>query len=227
MTLTWHPKPMNDLTTQILAFFLHFGYGSVFVGVMLDNAGIPIPGELVLILTGYMVENGAFAFAPAILAAAAGAVSSDSVWFFAGRWGSKRFIKLYCRFSFGSGGCVERTEHNLRRFGAPSLIYARFIPGFRTFAAPMAGMAGVPYRSFLLFDGIGAVLWASLGVSTGIVFAREIPALASRIEDTRALLLLLAAGAVVLFLLLKWWMRQRHGRAELATVEAETLGSGP
>jgi len=211
---------MNDITTQILAFFLRFGYGSVFVGVMLDNLGLPIPGELVLILTGYTVESGAFAFAPAVLAAATGAVVSDSAWYFAGRWGSTRFIKLYCKCSFGSRGCVEATERNLRRFGASSLIYARFIPGFRTFAAPMAGMSGVPYWAFLLFDGIGAVLWASLGVTTGIVFAREIPALAGRIEDSRQLLFFLAAGAIVLFLLLKWWMRQRHGRAELATIEA-------
>lgn len=122
---------MNDIASQILDFFLRFGYGSVFVGVMLDNTGIPIPGELVLILTGYMVEKGAFALIPAILAAAAaaGAVLSDSAWYFAGRWDSKRFIKLYCKCSFGSGSCVERTEHNLRRFSAPSLIYARFIPG--------------------------------------------------------------------------------------------------
>lgn len=218
---------MNDITSWILDFFLRFGYGSVFVGVMLDNLGLPIPGELVLILTGYMVEKGAFALLPAILVAAAGAVLSDSAWFFAGRWGSKRFIKLYCKCSFGSRNCVERTEHNLRRFGAPSLIYARFIPGFRTFAAPMAGMAGVPYYFFLLFDGIGAILWASLGVTTGIVFAREIPALAGRIEDSRGLLFFLAAGAVVLFLLLKWWTRQRHGEAELAPVEAKTELPGP
>lgn len=217
---------MNEITTQILAFFLRFGYGSVFVGVMLDNAGIPIPGELVLILTGYMVETGAFAFAPAVLVAAAGAVLSDSAWFFAGRWGSKRFIKLYCKMSFGSGSCVERTEHNLRRFGAPSLIYARFIPGFRTFAAPMAGMAGVPYPSFLLFDGIGALLWAILGVATGFVFAREIPALTGRIEDAKVLSFYLAASAVLLFILMKWWIRRRHGQARLAAVEAETLGPG-
>jgi len=212
---------MSDITTQVLALFLRFGYASVFVGVILENAGLPIPAELVLILTGYMVEKGAFALLPAILVAAAGAVLSDSAWFFAGRWGSKRFIKLYCKCSFGSRDCVERAEHNLRRFGASSLIYARFIPGFRTFAAPMAGMSGVPYWAFLLFDGIGAVLWASLGVTTGIVFAREIPALAGRIEDSRGLLFFLAAGAIVLFLLLKWWTRQRHGQADLVTVEAK------
>lgn len=213
---------MNDITNQILALFLRFGYGSVFFGVMLDNAGLPIPGEMVLVLTGYMIANGPFAFVPAVLVATAGAVLSDSVWYFAGRWGSKRFIRLYCKFSLGSGGCIDRTERNLRRFGAASLIYARFIPGFRTFSAPMAGMSGVPYRLFLLFDGIGATLWASLGVATGFVFAREIPTLAGQIEDFRQVLFYLAAGAVAMFLLLKWWMRQRHGRAELATAEAKT-----
>lgn len=211
---------MNDVTGQILALFLRFGYGSIFAGVMLDSIGLPIPGELILILTGYMVGNGGFAFAPAVLVAAAGAVLSDSMWFFAGRLGSKRFIKLYCKASFGSGGCVEKTEHHLRRFGAPSLIYARFIPGFRTFSAPMAGMAGIPYRSFLLFDGIGAILWASLGVYTGFVFSREIPALAGQIENSRELVFYFAASAVALFILMKWWLRQRHGRADLAAVEA-------
>lgn len=213
---------MDGIVTRIIWFFDRFGYGAVFIGVMLDNAGVPIPGELVLILAGYMVETGAFAFAPAVLVAAAGAVLSDSAWYFAGRWGSTRFLWLYCKCSFGSRGCVERTERNLHRFGAPSLIYARFIPGFRTFAVPMAGMSGVPYPTFLLFDGIGAILWASLGVTTGIVFAREISALAGRIEDSRGLLFFLAAGAIVLFLLFKWWIRRRHGQARLATVEART-----
>lgn len=214
------------MADEILALFLRFGYASVFVGVMLDNAGFPIPGELVLILTGYMVEQGAFAYAPAILVAAAGAVLSDSAWYVAGRSGSKRFIKLYCKCSFGSKSCVERTERNLRRFGAPSLIYARFIPGFRSFCAPMAGMAGVPFHAFLLFDGIGAMLWASLGVTTGVLFAREIPALAGRIADSRELLVYLSAGAIALFVLFKWWMRKRHGWAELASIEAKTPGLG-
>lgn len=214
---------MNHVTDEILALFLRFGYGSIFVGVMLDNAGFPIPGELILILTGYMVERGAFAFAPAVAVAAAGALLSDSAWYFAGRWGSRRFIKWYCRLSFGSGGCIEKTERNLRRFGAPSLIYARFIPGFRTFAAPMAGMSGVPYLSFLLFDGIGAALWAILGVGTGVVFSREIPALLAHVDGARVPLLLLVATTMLLWILMKWWLRLRHGPARAAAVETSTL----
>ncbi len=214
------------MTDEILALFLRFGYASIFVGVVLDNVGFPFPGELVLLLTGCMVERGSFAFAPAVAVAAAGAILSDSVWYFAGRSGSKRFIRLYCSLSFGSGGCIERTEHNLTRFGAPSLIYARFVPGFRTFAAPMAGMSGVPYLSFLLFDGIGAALWAMLGVGIGIAFSREIPALLVQMDDAKVLFASFAATAVLLWILMKWWLRLRHGPARAAAVEARTSGAG-
>jgi membrane protein DedA with SNARE-associated domain len=136
------------------------------------------------------------------------AEASDSGWFFAGRAGSRRLMQLYCRVSFGSTACVARTERNLIRFGARSLVYARFVPGFRTFAAPMAGMRGLPYRSFLLYDGMGALLWACLGVTTGAVFAYKIPAILDQLENSRIVLLYLAGS-------LKWLVRWRHGRAQL------------
>jgi len=212
------------MTDEILALFLRFGYASIFVGVVLDNAGFPFPGELVLILTGYLIERGVFAFFPAVAVVVSAAILSDSVWYFAGRSGSKRFIRLYCRLSFGSAGCIERTAHSLTRFGAPSLIYARFVPGFRTFAAPMAGMSGVPYLSFLVFDAIGAALWASVVVGIGIAFAREIPAVLVQIDDAKGLFFAFAATVVMLWILMKWWRRLRHGPARATAVEARTSG---
>ena len=134
---------MNELVELIYSLFGRFGYGALFFGVMLDNAGFPIPGELVLLFAGSLVANGDFSLAPAVIIAAAGALLSDSGWYFAGRLGSKRLIRLYCRVSFGSTTCLTRTETNLARFGPRSLIYARFIPGFRTFAGPRTGLNGI------------------------------------------------------------------------------------
>ena len=134
---------MNELVELIYSLFGRFGYGALFFGVMLDNAGFPIPGELVLLFAGSLVANGDFSLAPAVIIAAAGALLSDSGWYFAGRLGSKRLIRLYCRVSFGSTACLARTETNLARFGPRSLIYARFIPGFRTFAGPRTGLNGI------------------------------------------------------------------------------------
>ena len=174
---------MNDLVELIYSFFTQFDYAAIFVGVMLDNAGFPVPGELVLLITGSLVARGDFSIVPAVFVAAAGALLSDSGWYFAGRLGSRRLIGLYCRVSFGSSACLTRTELNLTRFGPGSLIYARFIPGFRTFAAPMAGMSRVPYLRFALYDGIGALLWATLGVWTGSVFAQTITQLVTVVSS--------------------------------------------
>lgn len=206
---------VNDLIGPIYSLFDRFGYAAVFIGVMLDNAGFPIPGELILLLAGSLVANHEISLVPAIVVAAAGALLSDSGWYFAGRFGSRQLIHLYCRVSFGSTACLARTERNLARFGPLSLIYARFIPGFRTFAAPMAGMSGVPYRLFAFYDGIGALLWAALGVATGALFAREFTAVVNRLEDTRAMFVYLGATGLSLFLLMKWLVRLRHGRAEI------------
>lgn len=67
---------------------------------MLDNAGFPVPGELVLLITGSLAAKGDFSMAPAVLVAAADALLSDSGWYSAGRVGSKRLIRLYCHVSY-------------------------------------------------------------------------------------------------------------------------------
>ena len=206
---------MNEIVELIYALFGRFGYGALFFGVMLDNAGFPIPGELVLLFAGSLVANGDFSMAPAIIIAASGALLSDSGWYFAGRLGSNRLIRLYCRVSFGSTACLARTGMNLARFGPRSLIYARLIPGFRTFAAPMAGMSGMPYRWFALYDGIGALLWATLGIWTGSVFAREFALIAGGFKDVQLIFVYLAATGLFLFVLVKWLVRLRHDRAEI------------
>lgn len=206
---------MNEIVELIYSLFGRFGYGVVFFGVMLDNAGFPVPGELILLFAGSLVASGDFSMAPAAIIAASGALLSDSGWYFAGRLGSKRLISWYCRLSFGSTACLARTERNLARFGPLSLIYARFIPGFRTFAAPMAGMSGVPYRWFALYDGIGALLWAILGIWTGSVFAREFTLIVDRFKDVQLIFVYLAATGLLLFFLIKWLVRRRHGRAEI------------
>lgn len=221
---------MNDIAELIYSLFDRLGYGAIFFGVMLDNAGFPVPGELVLLFAGSLVANGDLSMVPAVIAAASGALLSDSGWYLAGRLGSKRLVQLYCRVSFGSTACLARTERNLGRFGPRSLIYARFIPGFRTFAAPMAGMSGVPYRWFALYDGIGALLWAALGIWTGSVFAREFALIAGRFKDVQLIFVYLAVTGLFLFILVKWLVRRRHGRAEIALkagVAAEAPGREP
>ncbi len=206
---------MNELTSHLFGLFARFGYGAVFAGVLLDNAGLPLAGELTLLISGSLVGDGNFTWMPTVLIAAAAAFASDCFWYGVGRLGSGRLIGLYCRVSFGSAACMSRTQQMLTRFGPRGLLVARFVPGFRTFAAPMAGMAGLALRRFAFYDGLGALLWASVGVSTGMLFAREIPLLINRAEQARNGLLLFGAALLGIFILMKLWIRLLHGRAEI------------
>lgn len=219
---------VDGIVELIYSLFGRFGYGALFFGVMLDNLGIPIPAELVLMFAGSLVAQGSFAIVPAIVIAASGAFLSDSAWFFAGRLGSRRLIQLYCRVSFGSTACLARTETKLARFGPRSLLYARFIPGFRTFASPMAGISGMPYRWFALYAGIGALLWSSLGVCTGYVFAREFTLLVGRFRDVQFALVYVAAAGLLMFVLMKWFIRRLHGRAQVVLAAVDSVpAQGP
>jgi len=212
---------MNEFTTFLFGLFAHYGYIAVFVGVMLTNAGVPMAGELTLLVAGSVLATGHLDFTTTILIAASAALLSDSLWYAIGRMGTVRLIGLYCKASFGSTACVAKTADTLVRFGPRSLILARFIPGFRTFAAPMAGMSNLGYIRFALYDGIGALLWAGFVVTAGWGFAHRLASLVGQIENVRLALLWLGGGGLLLFVLMKLWVRRLHGAAQLDSAPVE------
>jgi len=206
---------MHEFTTTLFGLFAHYGYVAVFAGVMLTNAGVPMAGELTLLVAGSVLATGHLDFAPTLLVGAAAALLNDSLWYGIGRMGSIRLIGLYCKVSFGSTACVAKTADTLTRFGPRSLVLARFIPGFRTFAAPMAGMSGLGYGRFTLYASIGALLWASVVVSAGWWFAHRLASLVGQIDNVRLAVLWLGGIGFLLFVFMKLWIRRLHGAAQL------------
>ena len=79
----------------------------------------------------------------------------------------------------------------------------------------MVGMSGVPYRWFALYDGIGALLWATLGIWTDSFFAHQFTVIVGRFKDAQLILVYVAASGLLLFALVKWLIRRRHGQAEI------------
>lgn len=208
---------MNEFTTFLFGLFAHYGYFAVFVGVMLTNAGVPMAGELTLLVAGSMLATGHLDVAPTLLVGASAALLSDSLWYAVGRMGSVRLIGLFCKVSFGSTACVAKTADTLVRFGPRSLILARFIPGFRTFAVPMAGISGMSYSRFALYDSIGALLWAGVVIFAGWWFAHRLASLVGQIDNVRLAVLGLAGAGLLLFVLMKVWVRHLHGAAQLGS----------
>ena len=178
----------------LLRAFTHHAYAILFGWVLFEQAGIPIPSVPVLLAAGTMSAANRIHMTlvlPVILLAC---LLSDSTWFFLGRRYGTRIVEVLCKMSLEAATCITRTEGSLARRGGVTLLFAKFVPGLSTMAAPLAGQAGMSYRMFLLFDSAGTLGWASAWLFGG----RFLGQLAERSHHLFALLARFAVGIVLL-----------------------------
>ncbi|HET9087680.1 MAG TPA: DedA family protein, partial [Acidobacteriaceae bacterium] len=154
--------------------FLHYEYLILFLWVMLEQLGMPVPSTPILLTAGTLTATHGMRMHWVILAVLLGAIAGDSVWFrLGGRYGNA-VTRWICKFSLEAASCIRKTEDMLTRHGAAGLLLAKFIPGLNTMAAPLAGQSKMPYRVFLLYDMIGTFFWASSFVLGGRFFGDAI-----------------------------------------------------
>lgn len=143
-----------------LEFFVQYAYGILFLWVLVEQLGIPVPSVPLLIAAGTLSATHRIHAVPAFAAILAACIVSDSVWYHLGiRYGS-RVVKLVCRLSLEASTCVKKTETSFSKNGAVTLLFAKFVPGLSTVAPPIAGQTGMPYSKFLAYDMAGSAIWA-------------------------------------------------------------------
>ena len=148
------------LTAELLmGLFIAYGYWIVFTAILLDNAGLPIPGELLLLAFGVVAKNGHLDPLLGLAVAISAALIGDNIGYWIGRLaGAKVAARL--------GGAPRF------RPGHASVVFGRFVIGARVLLAPVAGLTRMPFRRFLLFDAIGCFVWAGafilIGYASGV-----------------------------------------------------------
>jgi membrane protein DedA with SNARE-associated domain len=155
-----------DALRPFVDFLAGHTFAIVFLVTLIDAFGLPFPGRLLLIVSGAFMETGSDA-AVLILIAASGALLGDHGVYLAGRMAGSRILGLLCRVTLNAEGCLEKTREYLRRFGAPTFVLGRFVAGIRIAAITLAGAGLVRYRTFLLYDVAGVLVWASTCVLLG------------------------------------------------------------
>jgi membrane-associated protein len=154
----------------LTAFFANYGYWVILFGVMLENAGLPVPGETVLIFAGFLAYHGEVRLGRAILTAIAGATLGDSLGYCLGRFGGAALYQKYvCRFGVLARQ-FNRSQALFLKHGHWAVFVGRFITGLRVFAGPLAGTFRLAYPRFLFFNFTGAVIWASTFGCLGFLF---------------------------------------------------------
>ncbi|HMF53996.1 MAG TPA: VTT domain-containing protein [Edaphobacter sp.] len=153
-----------------LAFFVHYAYLILFLWVLVEQIGIPVPSIPVLLTAGTLSVTHKVHPLYALLVVLAACVIADSMWFALGRRYGNSVLKLLCRLSFEASTCVSKTEGYFTRRGPATLLVAKFVPGLSTVAAPIAGQTGMPYARFIVWDIAGSILWAETFLLAGRFF---------------------------------------------------------
>ena len=201
-----------------------YGLWVVVVSVLLDQGGLPVPAYPPMIVTAALAVESHESVWPIILVATLATLVADLAWFAGGRKFGARLLRAMCKLSLSADSCVGLTRRIYARWGAPSLILAKYIPGFAAVSTTLAGESGTSLRRFVLYDGIGSLLWVAGAVGLGVMFHSAVEALLTQLEDLGHYALMLLVAAVMIFVALKWWQRQRFlGEISMPRISIDEL----
>ncbi len=184
---------------HVEALIQTFGYPAVTLLVMAESAGIPVPGETVLLLAS--AAGGAthsLHLTGVIIAGAAGAIAGDTIGYWVGRRRGEPALERITRRLHLRLSLLHRAERAYRRHAGLAVMLGRFVAFLRTFSALLAGVSRMPYPGFAAYEGAGAILWATTISLAGHAFGKNLPLLEKEITWTGGIVLgLLAAGAAL------------------------------
>lgn len=156
-----------NVTHSIVATAVQHPYAILILGIFAENAGLPLPGEVLLVLVAATAATTHVNLPLVAMAAVLGALLGDNFSYWLGRRGGMRLIDRYCQVTLCSWECGAKMSSFYRRYGLLAVAVARFVPTVRALAAPMAGLTRMRWTTFLLIDALGALLWATAFTSAG------------------------------------------------------------
>jgi membrane protein DedA with SNARE-associated domain len=187
----------------IVDLFARYGYAAVFFGVFLENVGVPVPGETMLLAGSALASFGQLSLKWVILTAIAGATLGDNLGFLIGRRGGRALAERHgWRLGFTRARLAE-FDRFFFKHGPRTVFFARFITGLRVVGAILAGGSGMPWPSFVFYNASGAIVWCTAIAACGYFLGRSWDTLEKWIGRTSLV------GLVVVVIAVVWWWRSR------------------
>jgi membrane protein DedA with SNARE-associated domain len=201
---------MAEHILQILrAYLAQYGYWAVAIVLLLENAGVPVPGETVLLLASFLAYSERRLSLPyIIMAGICASTVGDNLGFLLGNYGGRALLQRYGKTLAIRPATIARGERLFQRYGAATILFARFIAGVRIVAGPLAGILRMDWRRFALFNFFGAVLWVTVISGAGYLFGKhwdELVRIVGRAD------LAIVIGVLIAFSLMWWKSRKNEG----------------
>jgi membrane protein DedA with SNARE-associated domain len=144
-------------------FITHHGLPLLFLVVLVESFGVPLPGETALILFGVLASQGHYNIAVVIAVAAAGAIIGDNLgYWIIGRWGGRALFRRWGWLRRYSDRVLPRAEELMAKHGGKTVFFGRFITVLRYTAAWVAGLGRMHWATFLFWNAAGGIAWATL-----------------------------------------------------------------
>lgn len=185
---------------------VQYGYWAVGAALIAENAGLPVPGETILLLACFLTYSEPDLRLPwIILVATIAATVGDNLGFAAGYYGGRPLLARYQTLFRVQKQTLERGEQLFARYGSFTIFFARFVFGLRIIAGPLAGVLRMPWRKFMIFNFLGAALWVTVIAGAGYLFGQHwerLRQVIKQVDISVAIILLLGAA-------LLWWKSRR------------------
>lgn len=200
------------MTQSILDFLrnavVQYGYWAVGGALLLENAGVPVPGETILLLASFLAYSEHDLRLPwIIVVATVSAALGDNLGFALGYYGGRPLLLRYQSIFRIRNSTISRGEELFAKYGAVTVFFARFVFGMRIIAGPMAGVLRMSWRKFLLFNVLGAAVWVTVVSLAGYLFGRHWDRLEEGLKrfDVVVLVVVLLGAAFL------WWRNRNNG----------------
>ena len=211
---------------ELVDLIARHGVALVFLNVLLEQLGLPVPAVPTLIVAGALAATGQISAAAVFGVAVLACYIGDGLWFAAGRLYGRRVMSLLCRISLSPDSCVRQSEYHFERWGKAAIVVSKFVPALSTVTPPLAGAMRMGWPTFIVLNGIGIALWSALPIGVGMLFADQVDRAIAWLEGYGVMAVALVGAALAAYIAFKWWERRRFFRAlRLARITVEELRS--
>jgi membrane-associated protein len=199
-------QPIVELIREAMA---RHGYWAVGLTLLAENAGLPLPGETILLFASFLAYSRDELQLPWIIVVAiCAATLGDNIGFVIGDRGGHLFLRRYQQTLHIPQRTIDKGERIFAQYGAATIFFARFVFGLRVIAGPLAGVLRMPWRKFAIFNVLGATLWVLVISAIGYKFGKHWDQL---MEFVRRMNLVVAITALIVLIGLWVWRRTRPG----------------
>jgi membrane protein DedA with SNARE-associated domain/rhodanese-related sulfurtransferase len=197
------------VTHAIVELIAEYGLLLVFINVLVEQAGAPVPAVPTLLVAGALASTGKLPLGALILAALLACLVADLAWYWAGRRFGAAVMRTLCRISLSPDSCVKQSELRFQRWRGQILLVAKFIPGLSTIAPPLVGAMRLSPLLFILMDGMGSLIWIGVIVALGYAFAHQIDHVLFLLASAGTVAIEVIVAALMAYVLVKWWQRRK------------------